>query len=132
MTVGPGPTRIGNIEWWIKRNVAWKQVAKGYREQAGLLLEELQTSSQRYYYRKWVTAQADADRLRELMLKQDRKTKVCQFCYRHLKWDKDIQRMVGHTDDCELAKELADEDSEGGIQNAPARPEPVTGPFKKR
>ncbi len=50
-----------------------------------------------------------AERRLELMLKQDKKIKVCQFCYRHLKWSKDIQRMVGHAEDCEWGKELAND-----------------------
>jgi hypothetical protein len=62
-----------------------------------------------YWKAKAEIAQATADRLRELMLKQDKKIKVCQFCYRHLKWDGKKMKMIGHADDCEWGKELADE-----------------------
>ena len=38
------------------------------------------------YYIDYVEdLEATADRQRRLMLKQDKKIKVCQFCYRHLK-----------------------------------------------
>ena len=35
----------------------------------------------------WKRAQADADRRLDLMLKQDKKIKVCQFCYARVHTD---------------------------------------------
>ena len=50
------------------------------------------------YYYQWMNKyKDDADRRGELLRRWDKHKKVCPFC--NTRW---------HTDDCELAKELAD------------------------
>jgi hypothetical protein len=51
-------------------------------------------------FKLWGQAQATADRRLELMRKQDKKIKVCQFCYNRV-----------HSEDCEWGKELDDANS---------------------
>ena len=63
-------------------------------------LEELHVFNSKSNYvpkEMYEKARADADRRGELLRKWDKHKKVCPFC--NTRW---------HTDDCELAKELAD------------------------
>ena len=50
-----------------------------------------------------------ADRRLRLMQKQDKKIKVCQFCFHHLKWDGNEKKMIGHYVGCEWGKEIRGE-----------------------
>jgi len=96
------------LRFYVARSGLWKQAAKHYRK---LFYEEF--NSGHYMKRLWSKTNADADRRLELLKTCNATMPACPFCGENLKvWDRlayNERKVIGHKPDCELAKELKDE-----------------------